>query len=79
MVRDGTEQAEGGPKPGDEDALDALRHHWGEAYDITAEGGLWRAMRLDELGGPIEGADPDELGRLIIADYDMRPVPRGRM
>jgi hypothetical protein len=75
MVGD-TEQAEDGPKPGDEDALAALRWHWGEAYAITAEGGLWRAMRRDGLGGWIEAGSPDGLGAAISADYAVKAVPR---
>ena len=61
---DGTEQAEDGLKPWKESALDALRFHWGDAYEIEVSGGKWRAKRLDGLGWG------------IAADYAVKPVPR---
>jgi hypothetical protein len=75
-VGDGTEQAEDGLKPWKESALDALRFHWGDAYEIEVSGGKWRAKRLDGLGEWIEAADPDGLGWGIAADYAVKPVPR---
>ena len=68
----------GNAAPGFEaNALDALRLHWGEAYEITVEGGLWRAWRLDRIGGAVEAHTPEELRQAIAADHDMRPVRRG--
>jgi hypothetical protein len=80
MVGDDAEQAEDGPRPGDEDALGALRWHWGDAYEIEAPGGRWRAKRLDGLGGWIEppgdAPGPDGLAVAISENYGMKPVPR---
>ncbi len=70
------EQADDGLKPWDENALDVLHWHWGDAYEIEAPGGLWRARRLDGLGGWIEAPDPDGLGALISEDYGLKAVPR---
>jgi hypothetical protein len=70
------EQAEDGPGPGDEEALDALRFHWGDAYEIEAPGGRWRAKRRDGLGGWIEAPDHDALSPAIAGDYAVKPVPR---
>lgn len=58
-------------------ALEALRFHWGDAYEIGEddENGWW-AKRRDGIGGLITAADPDELRRLIYADHDLMPVPR---
>ena len=58
------------------DALEALTWHWGDAYAITVTGGLWRARRLDNLGGALEGDTPEELRRAILDDYQTRPVAR---
>ena len=72
----GEEQAENGLRPWEESALDALRFHWGDAYEIEASGGLWRAKRRVGLGGWIEAAGPDGLGWAIADDYQVKPVPR---
>ena len=58
-------------------ALEALRFHWGDAYEIGEddEHGWW-AKRRDGKGGLITAADPDELRRLIYEDHDLMPVPR---
>jgi hypothetical protein len=59
-------------------ALGALRHGWGEAYEIWRAGdGDWRARRLDGLGGEITAAGPDELWTAMKDDYALKPVPRG--
>lgn len=59
------------------DALDALRWHWGDAYEIghDDEHG-WRARRRDGLGEDLAAADPDEMYGVIGADYNAKPVPR---
>jgi len=75
MGGDGTE-AEEGLKPWEKAALDALHWHWGDAYEIEASGGLWRARRLDGLGGWIEAAGPDGLGAAMSGDYSVRAVSR---
>ena len=55
-------------------ALDALRLSWGEAYVIgVGLDGFW-ARRRDKLGGEIRAADPDELRRRVGEDYAMHPV-----
>lgn len=60
-----------------EQELAALQFNWGEAYLIgcDAEHGWW-ASRRDQVGGLITEAGPDELRAAIIADYDLKPVPR---
>jgi hypothetical protein len=72
----GEEHAEGALKPWDEEALDMLRFHWGDAYEIEVSGGRWRARRRDGIGGWSDAADPDGLGWAIAADYAAKPVPR---
>lgn len=62
-------------KPWDDDALEAIRFGWDEAYEI--EGSPWRARRRDGLGGWIDAASADSLRRAITDDYAMKPVPRG--
>ncbi len=67
-------------QPWEESALEALRWHWGDAYEIGVSGGRWRAKRRDGLGGQIEAPDdrpgPDGLGWAIADDYQLKPVPR---
>jgi hypothetical protein len=75
-VGDGTEETEDGTECGDESRLEALRFGWGEAYEITATEGLWRARRLDAIGGVIEAVDPDGLDLAIKEDHAVRPVAR---
>lgn len=58
-------------------ALDALRWNWGEAYEITLDGGRWRAWRRDRIGGVIEADGPEGLRNAILDDYLTRAVPRG--
>ena len=70
------EAEEAALKPWDANALDSLRWHWGEAYEIEASAGLWRARHRDGLGGWIEATDPDRLGALISEDYGIKAVPR---
>jgi hypothetical protein len=72
MAGDGTEQAEDGLTPWDEDALETLLWNWGEAYEI----GAWRAKRRDGLGGWFEADGPQSLDQEITENYAMKPVPR---
>ena len=60
-----------------EQDLAALQWNWGEAYVIGCddEHGWW-ASRRDQVGGLLTEAGPDELRAAIIADYDLKPVPR---
>jgi hypothetical protein len=56
-------------------ALDVLRRHWGEAYEIgTDEASRPRARRLDGLGKWITADTVDELNVKIVDDYTSRPV-----
>jgi hypothetical protein len=61
-----------------DDALADLRHHWGDAYVIAQTGpGVWLAQRRDNRA-VLRAESVDELGRAIRADYQARPVPRGK-
>jgi hypothetical protein len=58
-------------------ALAALRWNWGDAYKIGCTGaGEWWFERRDGIGGRERAADPDELPKLIVSDYEFRPVRR---
>lgn len=61
----------------DTDALDTLRWHWEDAYEIghDPERGWW-ARRGDGLGGDVIASGPDELGAAIWENYTLKPVPR---
>ena len=59
----------------DPDALADLRHHWGEAYEISYRAGQYRAVRRDD-GSMIRRDDPAGLLEEIRRDYAVRPVPR---
>lgn len=67
------------PLPGEAAALDALRWHWDEAYDIGVEDGQWWYRRKDGIGGRETAATPDELRARIIVDYTVLPVHRGQL
>jgi hypothetical protein len=56
-------------------ALEALRFGWGDAYEISCDGG-WQARRRDGLGDDITAPDPDALWAAICEDYALKPVPR---
>lgn len=58
--------------------LDELRHHWGDAYDIGAEGGMCTARRRDGKGATLSDPVPEGLRLRIVADYEARRVPRVR-
>jgi hypothetical protein len=49
-------------------ALEAFHLHWGDAYDISMEDGVWRARRqgADDI---FTGVTPDELTAKIRADW----------
>lgn len=60
-----------------EQELAALQWNWGEAYLIGCDDDHgWWASRRDQIGGLITEAGPDELRAAIIADYELKPVPR---
>ena len=57
--------------------LAALRHGRGEAYLVGHDGEHgWWASRRDQIGGLITESGPDELWTAILADYQLKPVPR---
>jgi hypothetical protein len=56
--------------------LDELRFHWGTAYEITADGGMFTARRRDGRGGTLADSLPERLRSRIAADYGADPVPR---
>ncbi|MGP7996717.1 MAG: hypothetical protein ACLPKI_05205 [Streptosporangiaceae bacterium] len=55
--------------------LDELRHHWGEAYEIT-DRPRWRARRRDGKGGWLTAEDVEALVEAIRLDYQADPVSR---
>ena len=58
------------------DALDELRHHWGEAYAIThPEPDVWLAQRRDNRE-ILRAGNPNSRRDMIIKDYSARPVRR---
>jgi hypothetical protein len=63
--------------PSEQDALEAVRFGWGDAYMIghDDERGYWAARR-DRIGGLLTAADADELRQAISEDYALKPVPR---
>lgn len=60
----------------DPDALADLRFHWSGAYDITYQGGQYRAARRDGQGDALADPLPEGLRLRIKADYAAMPVPR---
>ena len=56
--------------------LEEIRHHWGDAYEITDRGPGWRARRRDRKGGWLVALDVEGLYALITADYQADPVSR---
>jgi hypothetical protein len=73
----GTGQAEAGRPAREEEALDALRFGWGDAYMIghDDERGWWAARR-DKIGDLLTADAPDALRDAISDDYAVKPVPR---
>lgn len=60
-----------------DDELEALRFHWGDAYEIGRDDELgWWARRRDGRGGDLTATGPDDLYEVIAADYALEPVPR---
>ena len=58
------------------DELEDPRWHWGDAYQIEQTGPqTWLAARRDGKGA-VHANTPGELDAKIVADYDLRPVPR---
>jgi hypothetical protein len=55
-------------------ALEALEFNWGDAYEIGCDDGEWWFGRRDGIGGRERASAPDELRRMIVADYEFRPV-----
>lgn len=69
--------AEGATDTADDDALNALRYGWGEAYRIGWDARRrWWANRRDGKGQDITAADHNELWTAIFADYTSSPVRR---
>ncbi|MGH3420049.1 MAG: hypothetical protein ACRDOD_10730 [Streptosporangiaceae bacterium] len=66
---------EGKPEIG---PLDELRFHWGSAYDIGLDRGMWFAQRRDGKGSTLTDPLSEGLRRQIAADYLADPVPRER-
>lgn len=60
----------------DNDALESVRWHWGEAYEIDLVEGVWRARRLDGLGEWTTAPNADKLSDEILLDYLQQPVLR---
>lgn len=58
-----------------DEALEDLQHHWGEAYLIEYLGGRFVAQRRDSRE-TISADTARDLLELIRADYSQRPVPR---
>ncbi len=57
-------------------ALEELEFHWGSAYAIATDGGMWTARRRDGRGGKLADPLPQGLRLPIQADYAAMPVPR---
>ena len=57
-------------------ALDELEFHWGSAYHIAVEDGMYTARRLDGKGVALTDPLPAGLRLRIQADYAAMPVPR---
>lgn len=58
-------------------ALADLKMHWEDAYDITVEGGMWKAVNRG-YGHTVTANDPHQLRLAIREDYGRNPV-LGRM
>jgi hypothetical protein len=55
--------------------LAELSYHWGSAYVVSFEHGMFCARRRDD-GSVVRCAEPDDLYDEIRRDYEARPVPR---
>lgn len=58
--------------------LEALRWHWGDAYEIAELPVGWKARRKDGRGGWFFRDTADHMYKAIHADYAAIPVPRSR-
>jgi hypothetical protein len=58
-----------------DDDLADIRWHWGDAYEITWEHGMFRAVRRDDGSAGI-ALTAELLRAEIRTDYGARPVPR---
>jgi hypothetical protein len=58
-------------------ALDSLRWHWGDAYEIGHDAKWW-FRRRDGYGGAETASSPDARHTAIIENYTARPVDRDR-
>jgi hypothetical protein len=56
--------------------LGEIRFHWGDAYHVGRDGGMWTARRRDGRGGTLADPSPGGLLLAIRADYAACPVPR---
>ena len=61
---------------GQPDELGELKFHWGDAYDIGADGGMCTAQRKDGRGGTLADPLSEVLWLRIQADYAAMRVPR---
>ncbi len=61
---------------GDTGELAELRFHWGSAYDIGADSGVYTARRRDGKGALLTDPVPEGLRLQIQADYEAMPVAR---
>lgn len=56
--------------------LEALRFHWGDAYEIVELPIGWKARRRDGRGGWFIRSSPEDMYEALRADYAAIPVPR---
>ena len=58
-------------------ALDALQRDLGDRYEIGHDSdGVWWAVRLDALAGPLQSTSDATLRAMLVADDAMKPVRR---
>jgi hypothetical protein len=69
-------QPQGTLKPGEQEALEALRFSWGDAYKIWRDEEGCHARRRDGLGGIMTEDKPEALYNAVFDDYVFKPVPR---
>ena len=59
------------------EGLKSLRWNWGDAYGLgVLPGGTFAAWRKDGKGGTLTAEDPEELNRIVRADYCAEKVER---
>ena len=58
--------------------LNEIRFHWGSAYEIDRDSGMWTARRRDSQGGVFADPSPNGLLLLIRADFAAMPGPKAR-